>query len=130
MNLKTKILGTAVIASLLVGAISVSAFSKPYSFEVHANLNGTTVFALENLSTNTIVKADTLDSTYKVVSDKSKYEIELYKSYLNRYPMTTTADNVQYTIGFGTVPAGNYTVNIMKTGSGGYYVNGSGTINQ
>ncbi|MBD2845512.1 hypothetical protein IDH44_09955 [Paenibacillus sp. IB182496] len=130
MKMRVKILGIAVVASLLIGAFSVSAYSEKYWFEVQNYLNGTTVFSLDNLSTNTKVKADTLNYDKSISSSKAKFTVNLYKNFINNYPVSTTANNTLYTLGFGTVPAGNYTLNITKNGSEGHWVNGEGTINQ
>ncbi|MGG1516360.1 hypothetical protein ABE504_13155 [Paenibacillus oryzisoli] len=130
MKMRTKILGTAVISSLLLGAVSASAYSKSYTFEVHASLYGTTVFSLQNLSTNTQVSADTYQASYALNSTKSQYQITLYKSYLQQYPQYSTANGTTSTLGFGVVPAGDYTLNITKSGAEGFYVIGSGSVNQ
>lgn len=131
MKMRTKILGTAVISSLLFGAVSVSAYSKSYTFDVHTSLTGTTIFSLANSSTNTQVSAQTYQTDHLTLnSTKSQYQLTLYKTYLQKYPMYSIADGTLNTIGFGVVPAGDYTINIQKSGAEGYYVVGSGSVNQ
>lgn len=131
MKKKSKVIGILSIASLLIGALSASAYTSPdYNFEVHSFLDGSTIFSLENKSTNTKVKADTLHLDHSVSSSKAEYTITLYKDFLHQYPMSTTANDTQYILGFGAVPAGDYHLRITKNGAEGYYVTGTGNINQ
>ncbi|USB33581.1 hypothetical protein [Paenibacillus sp. YPG26] len=129
--MKKKLMALLVLSSTLVGAVSVSAYSGSYSFDIDFQISGTTVHSLSNKSTSTTATAESYWHTGNVSPYKDKYSVELYKNWLTSYKVSgLVADNTTQTKNFGVISSGNYTINVVKTGGNADNVTGSGTINQ
>lgn len=114
------------------GAMSVSAYTGYYSFEITNSVKGTNVHTLANVSTSTTATADTYDNTYAVSPTKFNYTVQLYKSFSTYYTTSQiTADGYSYTKNYGVIASGDYTVNVTRTTSGyGGFIIGEGYISQ
>lgn len=126
---KKLILSAGLVCALaLPGA--VSAYSKSYSFDIHSSVTGSTDHDLSAKATSTTAKGNTYDASHTVQSSKSSYTVgiqKLLKAYITN---SIPADGSSYTKSLGTISSGTYNVYINKKSSTGYYVKGSGTINQ
>ncbi|PZD97572.1 hypothetical protein DNH61_01490 [Paenibacillus sambharensis] len=130
MKLK-KVVAAAVFSSVLVGAVSVSAYSGSYTFDIGYQVSGTTKHSLASKSTSTTVSAQSYYHSGNIHPDKDAYSVQLYKNWTTYYTISNlVADNVSVTKQFGTISAGDYTINVTKNGGKADKIIGSGTINQ
>ncbi|MGM9988382.1 MAG: hypothetical protein ACI35O_14290 [Bacillaceae bacterium] len=130
-NKRKKILLITTIVGALALPMTANAYSKAYSFDIAAGLDGSTVFSLANKKASTTVEANTYDYSGSVSSSKSKYSVALNGGLLNYYSTgDITANGYSYTKSFGTVSKKDYKLRISKTSTTGDKVKGSGTIKQ
>lgn len=126
-----KLLPAAILSSVVVGVVSVSAYSGSYSFDIGYQVHGTNVHSLANKSTSTTASAQSYYFSGAVHPNKDDYSVQLYKNWLSYYTVSgLVADNTTQTKNFGVISSGNYTINVIKNGGGANKIIGSGTINQ
>ncbi|PLR76264.1 hypothetical protein CU633_16335 [Bacillus sp. V3-13] len=131
-SIKNTTIAAAVLIPTLTVAISASAYSKGYTFDMAAAVYGSTNFALENKTTKTTANANTYWASGDVKSTKSQYQVHLARPLKTYVAPKMTANGFTYTESFGTVTKNDYNVNVYKSSAGdqGDRVKGSGTINQ
>ncbi|MBB3907923.1 hypothetical protein [Anoxybacteroides rupiense] len=107
-----------------------AAYRDSYSFDIATKVTGTKVHKLANKTTTSYTGGDPYWYSGSVSFQKSDYKVELYKSWLTNYRFTKSANGYYATKSWGVVAAGDYTVNVTKTGGEGDKVIGSGSIDQ
>ncbi|MFU0791225.1 MAG: hypothetical protein ACFWT6_14895 [Virgibacillus proomii] len=133
MNLNVKrfiILFTLFI--LILTPITVSAYSKSYSFDIGYRVVGKTKFNLKAKTTSTEVTADTYYANGKKKKSKSSYKVYLNKGLSSKATANIPANGLSYKKSFGKVKKGKYKVEVIKTKKGGKgdRVKGKGEIIQ
>ncbi|MEI3612673.1 hypothetical protein [Pseudogracilibacillus sp. SO30301A] len=111
--------------------VITNAYSGSYSFSINSSVKRSTKHSLAKKKTTTTVKANTY-YTGDIIKTKDSYQVSLNRG-LSSYSITPTlANGSSYSISFGTVKKGDYTVNVYKTTRKTYgaTVKGSGTIKQ
>lgn|GEM_PF-1435458 len=137
MALKGKFIIGAVVSSLFLGALSVSAYSGKYTFTISYSVKGTTKHSLANASTSTEVTAQSYDNDYssgyavpKISSSKDNFTVSILKGLSTYSASGITANGNTVTKSFGVVSAGDYVVQVIKNGGGSEFIDGEGYIKQ
>ncbi|GFN33790.1 hypothetical protein [Paenibacillus xylaniclasticus] len=138
MALRSKLIVGAVVSSLFLGALSVSAYSGKYSFTISYSIKGKTEHSLDNKSTSTDVTAQSYDYDYssgyegqKISSNKDNFTVSIIKGLFTEYSVSgIKADGNSYSKNFGVVSKGDYVVKVTKNGGGSDFIDGIGYIKQ
>ncbi|MBU5266131.1 hypothetical protein KQI21_04515 [Virgibacillus proomii] len=131
MNVKRFIVLSALFI-LILTPITVSAYSKSYSFDIAHRVQGKTKFNLKAKTTSTEVKGDTYTANGKKKKSKSSYKVYLNKGLSSKATTNIPANGLYYKRNFGKTKKGTYTVEVIKTKKGDYgdRIKGNGKIIQ
>jgi len=123
MSLKGKLVVGAVVSSLFLGALSVSAYSGQYTFTISYSVKGTNKHSLANVSTSTEVTAQSYNYNYSVSppeptisSYKDNFTVSILKGLTTYSVSGISANGSTVTKSFGVVSAGDYVVKVEKNG--------------